>query len=311
MLRSPTCYRHAVIGCGLLLSVSCTDERAIDLTALFESSEIFVETSAIDLGHSAARRHLVDGWSPVDERWAQREDETFVWARGTHASLRFFQIESPVQRVRFRGRPNVQEGDPGVSKIHLRLNGVTLAEAVEVVAGWDDYTVPLPERFLRTGANHLTFGFDRPPGDGASQGAALRFAFDEVRFFDATVTALPRLERPSRNRGLILPYLSGINFDLDVLPGAVLRTSQIRAYGRPLPEPGTLHIHIRAGDRQEQHVVEVPVSGIEIPIDINAPARVQLSLMSLPPPSFYDLQGHAAEQDVGLRLNEPVIRQPQ
>ncbi len=299
-----------MIACGSLLLAGCGAEPTVELTRLFEQSEIFVETGAIDVGDQAARRHLTDGWSPRDERWAQREDETFVWARGTQASLRFYQIESQLQRVRFRGRPNAPDGNPVVSTIHLRLNGVTLPTPVDVVAGWQDYIVPLPSRFLRVGVNHLTFGFDRPPDDAPSRGTSLQFAFDHVRFFDATVTALPRLERPNGGHGLILPYLSGVNFDLHLMPGAVVRIRQIQAYGRPLPEEGTLHIYVDAAGRREHSVVEVPTNGLEIPIHIDAPTRVRLSMMSLPPPSFYGLQGHAAEQDVGLWLHQPVVTRP-
>ncbi len=311
MLRNSAGRWPAIVVCGVLLSAGCAAGSVVDLTAAFEHSEIFVETGTIDLGDSAARRHLVDGWSPLDERWAQREDETFVWSRGTHAALRFFQIESRLQRVRFRGRPDVSGGETSVSRIYLRLNGVTLPTAVEVVAGWEDYVVPLPARFLKIGANLLTFGFDQPPAEEPSRGASLQFAFDHIRFFDATVTALPRLEQASSEQGLLLPYLSGIIFNLDLLPGAVVHIRQIQAYGRPLPETGTLHVYIDADDRQEHHIVEVPVTGIDIPIDVDAAAPVRLSLMSLPPPSFYRLQGHAAEQDVGLRLEQPIVRQPQ
>ena len=299
----------ALVTSGLLLSSGCAAEPAVELVALFEQSEIFVETGTIDLGDRAARRHLLDGWSPVDERWAQREDETFVWARGTQASLSFYQIESQVQRIRFRGRPHAPDGISLVSAIHIRLNGVALPTPIDVIAGWQDYQVPLPSRFLRIGANQITFGFDRPAGDGPSQGTSLQFAFDHVRFFDATVTALPRLERPSSERGLILPYLSGIDFDLDLRPGAVVQIRLIQAYGRPLPEAGRLHIYVEAEGRLDHRVVDVPTTGLEIPVLIDAPARVRLTMMSLPPPAFYDLQGHAAEQDVGLRLHQPIVSQ--
>lgn len=310
MLQSSRCCRLAGVTCGLLLLAGCGAEPTVELTTLFEQSEIFVETGTIDIGNHASRCHLTDGWSPIDERWAQREDETFVWARGTQASLRFYQIESQLQRVRFRGRPNAPDGNPLVSTIYLRLNGVTLPTAVDVAAGWQDYIVPLPARLLRVGVNHLTFGFDRPPGDAPSRGTSLQFAFDDVRFFDATVTALPRLDRPSGEHGLILPYLSGINFELDLMPGAVVRIRQIQAYGRPLPKEGALHIYIDAAGRLEHRVVEVPTNSLEIPIHIDAPTRVRLSMMSLPPPSFYGLQGHAAEQDVGLRLHWPTVSRP-
>ncbi len=161
-----------------------------------QTADIFVETETIDLGSPAARRHLVDGWSPIDERWAQREDETFVWARGSQASIRFFQIESQPHRLRIRARPHVVGETPVVSTLFLRHNGVTLPTSVDVLAGWQDYVVPLPTRFLSVGANELSLEFDRPPDDERSTGTSLRFAVDSIRFFDPTVTALPRLEPP-------------------------------------------------------------------------------------------------------------------
>lgn len=309
MLRSSTYRGLAVVACGLMSSTGCRVEPVVELTALFEQSEIFVETGTIDVGDSAARRHLTDGWSPLDERWAFREDETFVWARGTQASLSFYQIESQLQRVRFRGRPNTADDSPLVSTIHLRLNGVTLPTAVDVVAGWQDYLVPLPPRFLRVGANELTFGFDRRPDGELSQGASLQFAVDQVQFFDATVTALPRLEQPDSEHGLILPYLSGVNFDLDLTPGAVIRIRLVEVYGRPLPDDGSLHVYIDAEGRREHQVV-VPARDIEIPVSIAAAGPVGLSMMSVPPASFYGLQGHAAEQDVGLWLHQPTVTGP-
>ena len=295
---------------GLLLLSGCGAAPSIELVELFEQSEIFVETGTIDLGDRAARRHLLDGWSPADERWAQRDDETFVWGRGTQASLRFYQIESQVQRMRFRGRPHAPDGISLLSTIHIRLNGVALPTPIDVVAGWQEYQVPLPARFLRVGANQLTFGFDRPASDAPSPDTTLQFAFDQVRFFDATVTALPRLERPLSEGGLILPYLSGVDFNLDLQPGAVVQIRRIQAYGRPLPEAGTLHIYVDAEGRVDHQVVTVPTTDLEIPVRIDAPARARVSMMSLPPPAFYDLQGHAAEQDAGLQLQQPVVSQP-
>ena len=306
MLRSPRCYRLTAVACGLILLAGCRVAPVIELTTLFEQSEIFVETGTIDLGHSAARRLLIDGWSPVDERWAQREKETFVWARGTQASLRFYQIGSRLQRVKFRGRPNVPDGNPLVSTIHLQLNGVTLPTSIDVVAGWHDYVLPLPSRFLRVGTNQLTFVFDGPLSDEVSPTTSLRFAFDQVQFFDATVTALPRLGQPSGERGLILPYLSGVAFDLDLMPGTVLRIGLIEAYGRPLPEAGTLHIYIDT-EGQRDHQVVTSTSNLEIPIAIDTAGRVRLSMLSLPPSSFYSLQGHAAEQDAGLWVRQPTV----
>ena len=114
-----------------------------------------------------------------------------MWARGSQASIRFFQIESQPHRLRIRARPHVVGETPVVSTLFLRHNGVTLPTSVDVLAGWQDYVVPLPTRFLSVGANELSLEFDRPPDDERSTGTSLRFAVDSIRFVD------PHRDRPA------------------------------------------------------------------------------------------------------------------
>ncbi len=194
-----------------------------------------------------------------------------MWARGSQASIRFFQIESQPHRLRIRARPHVVGETPVVSTLFLRHNGVTLPTSVDVLAGWQDYVVPLPTRFLSVGANELSLEFDRPPDDERSTGTSLRFAVDSIRFFD------PHRDRPAtpgNPRGWTgsdppLPVRGRLRARLEP------RGNAVPAPRRPLwttaASSGTLHVRIDAEGRSETVVLAAPGERVEVPIQLSAP----------------------------------------
>jgi hypothetical protein len=303
MLRSP---RIGALALGILsLQPGCVGAPELDLSSIFASAEIWVETERIDLGTAPARHHLIDGWGSGDERWAGREDETFVWGLGAASELEFFVVSLESRAMTVTGRPYRPDGTAVLTTMRVLVNGVPLP-VVDVEPGWQTYQVPIPTRILRRGSNRVRFEYPAG-GDDTS----LKFAFDELAFTNATVTALPRLGM-DRGGSIALPYLSGVEFDLEVEPGALLVIEELRPYGRPLAAAPTLRVRIDIDGEQQVHDIETPQSRFlrpePIPISRLEPGPARITLMVIPPDEFYGLRGHQAEQDVGIEIIRPRVR---
>lgn len=306
-MRNGRRHRHGVLLSLAMLAfgAGCGPAPGIDLTAHFADASIWVETEEIDLGTRPARQNLVSGWGDRDERWAGREEETFVWGLGAASEFDFYVVRLDSRAMTVIGRPYAPNGEAVIGSLRIFVNGVPLPE-VAVRAGWERYQVPIPTRILRRGPNRVRIEY--PPAD-----ADLRFAVDRVLFTNASVTALPRLG-PAGTDSIRMPYLSGIEFDLEAEPGAELIIDRIRSYGRPTGEPPTLRVRIDAASEQVAHDTLAPGSTFTVPEPIPlgglGTGPVRITLMVIPPEEFYGLEGHLAEQDTGIEIIAPRLTGP-
>lgn len=289
----------------LAFTAGCGGAAGISLVEHFDEAAIWVETEEIDLGTGPARQNLVSGWGERDERWAGREEETFVWGTGAASEFDFYVVRLDSRAMTIVARPYAPEGVAAIESLRIFVNGVPLPE-VAVHPGWERYQVPIPTRILRRGPNRARLEYPSADGD-------LRLAVDRVRFTNAAVTALPRLGPPGTD-SIAMPYLSGVEFDVEAEPGAELIIGGIRAYGRPTEAPPTLRVRVDLAG--EQQVYDTPARGASfttpVPIrlagSVAGPARI--TLMVIPPDEFYRLEGHPAEQDAGIQIIGPTLTGP-
>lgn len=282
---------------GVLLTAACGEPAGIDLSSRFADAAIWVETEEIDFGTRPARQNLVSGWGAGDERWAGREEESFVWGIGSASEFDFYVVRQESRAMTIIARPLAPEGVSAFDSLRIFVNGVPLPE-VAIRPGWERYQVPIPTRILKRGPNRVRIEY--PPG-----GDELRLAVDRVLFTNATVTSLPRLG-PSGTRSIAMPYLSGVEIDLEAEPGARLLIDRIRAYGLPSEEPPVLSVRVDIDGEQQTYDTAATGSAFvtpePIPLAGNAPGRTRITLMVVPPDEFYALEGHPAEQDKGIEL---------
>ena len=91
-----------------------------DLVAGFGAADAISQTSRTDLGTSAARRHLVSGWS--EDQWLQSRQVKYVRGMGTVSTLRFVVLEPQNLSLRLHGRLIDAPAESAVA-VDVRVNG--------------------------------------------------------------------------------------------------------------------------------------------------------------------------------------------
>lgn len=290
-----------------LATIACAGSEIVvgDLVALLPESEAFVETARIDVGTPEGRRHLVAGFLPADELWANRPDESFVWTVGGQATFRFFVFEARDLSLTLTGRPD-PGADPSAADFRVVANGTPLTR-VEVEPGWGTYRVTVPRQLIVAGENHLTLDFAAGPAVGELVGR--RLAVDGIDFRRTVISYPPRRELGSTGPALILPYLSGVWYDLAVPEGARLQIDAIRAYGPHGEDPeGLIEVVLGQPPDTIRHTVPAGES-LSLPLP---PGPLRLGLLSIPagdPNSRVERRQN--EEAVGLVLGRPRVLAPE
>lgn len=310
--RHQEAWRSAIIAAGAVLASSC-GPPPMELAALLAQAGAHNESAEFDVGRPGARPYLIAGWSSRNELWMDREDESFVWGLVGGPRVEMWILHPKQRTLSLRLRPHTRDSDiPLFDNLYATVNGNPLPP-VAIRAGWQELEFPVPERFQHIGPNVVALGYDGPPGEPTMEAdpATFRIAVDWIRLSDLMVTALPR--QPTGNAAeLVLPYLSAADYVLTLNPGASIDLGSVRAYGRPID--GVPRLLVRIATAAGTRLIEMPIPADEfllpppIPIDAASAGEVRISLIAMPPGSYLDLAGHEAEQDAGIRLVRPQIR---
>lgn len=289
---------------GACAATACGGQ--VDLADLIVDANVYTETAEIDLGDSTIRNHLLEGWSPLDERWLGREEETFVWALAGGAAAELWWLQTVDRPLAVRFRPNSRDDDLLFRELYVTVNGGPLPP-VPVQPGWQEIEFQVPGRYQIVGPNRIAFGYDRPPGTPAadSNPETYRIAVDWIRSGNVMVTALPR-QALGAGSELLLPHLSVLDLRLTAGPGASLHLGRVREYGLPLG--GAPNLVVRTESAAGVSIVELTIPDDRfidpepIRLSVDAAAPVRLTLMVVPPAPYRLLEGHRAEQDSGVGL---------
>lgn len=270
----------------------------VDLVEALGEAEVFTETGLIDVGERRARRFLLDGWLEMDERWARRPDESFVWTTGAAVSFRFFVFESRDLVMSLRARP-LPDGDVEGREFAIELDGQLLARHT-ILPGWNDYRATVPRQVVRPGENRVRLIF--PEGQGG-EARGRRLAVERIEF-TRTIVRYP-VRREIGAPALVAPYLSGAWYELESRPGDRLYIAEILPYGPHADEPaGELHIVLETPAGEERLVAEPGGSfSLPLPEDLQ---RLGLIAMPAGDPRLRSNE-QRIEEAVGLLLRRPAI----
>lgn len=284
-----------LVATASLLSCGAPETVQTDLVQALGRAETFTETPFIDVGESLARSFLLEGWLPGNEYWAGRREESFVWTVGpAAATFRFFVFEKRDLVMTIRGRPNPADDAPLV-ELGVEVNGTLLARP-EILPGWNTYRVTVPRQVAVVGENvvRLVVGGD----DGER-----RLAVERVDFERTLVSYPPRREMGAP--ALVMPYLSGAWYRLEVAPGQRLSIAELVAFGPHGDEPvGHLEVLVTGGpDSIREQLLPGDSLSLALP-----PGQVRVGLVSVPggdPNARVERQQN--EEAVGLIVRRPAI----
>lgn len=301
-------HRPAAIACAVAAFIGAcapSGEVAVDLVEALDDAEVFVETARIDVGTRRGRHHLLDGWLPSDEMWAHRPEQTFVWAVGDRSRFRFFVFEQRDLVMQIIGRPSPSQGDPEVAAMLVQVNGQPVGRE-DVEMGWLEYRTVVPRQLLQPGQNVVELSF---VATGDSPAAPPRhLAVDEILFQRTVVTYPPRKERGGPVPALVMPYLSGAWYELELEEGARLLIDLARAYGPHKGDPeGHVEVQVEASGEISRHSLFLgEASSVPLPA-----GEVRLGLMAIPggEPNRRADRRHN-EEAVGILLQQPVVLEP-
>lgn len=285
-----------------LLAVACAPagQARIDLAERFAEAEVFTETALIDVGDRPARRFLGEGWLAGDERWAGRSDESFVWAAGDAATFRFFVFEPRDLVMVVRARPNPHPDALPLVQLGIAVNDQVLGRP-EVTPGWGSYRVVVPRQVVSVGENRVRLIF----GDGAgAEPLDRRLAVERIEFERTLVSYPPR--REVGEPALLLPYLSGVWYEVDARPGDRLRAAEVVPFGPHGEEPhGRLEIVTAGPDGTTHHTVD---SGAPLALTLpEGTTRIGIIAVPAGDPNRR-VERPQNEEAVGLLLRRPAIR---
>jgi arylsulfatase A-like enzyme len=217
---------------------SAVDCAHLDLARQLPQAAVAAETRFLDLGTPEARPHLVSGWS-IDELW--RGKTSFVWAMGEAATLRFTRFSPGAFTLYFRCRP-IDIADAPPQEIAVLVNG-TRVGLTRLEPDFQSYEMTIPAGVLRPGENRMELQFahfraEPPAPRGAPAKRRLAVAWDWIGFGAKAAPPMPR-PAPSATPGTIaLPFLTRVDFFLEVHPGSSLRWQAIRPWRTARLGPG-------------------------------------------------------------------------
>ena len=265
--------------CGLLVSCG-KDPRDYttfyDLVEKLPLAEIRREPELVDLGSPAVRPSLRGGWS-WDETGA--DGKTLVWSDGPESALDFFLTEPRDLTVLFRGAPYFFRDEPAQQVIFV-VNGGE-AGTVTMKRGFNEYSIVLPERILKTGVNRLTlrYGYTRRPRDVTSgqlpDTRRLGVHWDWLRFGTGVD---PESEVRARGNQLYIPF--GVRIDFYTrFPASGALTFE-RLSDRGIGE-GRLQVAVQPEGKEGEILAPVPPrqepAAIGLRVETGRPVRVSLS----------------------------------
>lgn len=215
--------------------VDCT---RLDLARQLPQAAVAAETRFLDLGTPEARPHLLSGWS-IDELW--RGKTSFVWAMGEAATLRFTRFSRGAFTLYFRCRP-IDLADAPPQEIAILVNG-TRVGLTRLEPDFQSYEMTIPAGVLRPGENRMELRFahfraEPPAPRGAPAKRRLAVAWDWIGFGAKTASAMPRPAPSATPGAMALPFLTRVDFFLEVHPGSSLRWQAIRPWRTARLGPG-------------------------------------------------------------------------
>jgi arylsulfatase A-like enzyme len=284
------------------------DCAPFDFVAQLPQAAVVPETRFLDLGTREARPHLLTGWS-IDELW--HDKTSFVWAMGEASTLRFTRFSSEPLTLYFRCRPiDLDSSTP--QEVMVLVNGAEVGQT-RLDADFKTYQMPVPAAALRPGDNRmeLRFAYFRVPPPvpkGTPELRRLAVAWDWIGFGTKSAPATPQPEAlapATPARALSLPFLTRVDYYMEIHPGSTLRWQAIRPLrnGRLAPDAA---VEVRVDwdglpdsrqERIEQRSFASPAN-ITLPNQKTALARV----------SFLAWPGKSAKADTsGVVLTAPEI----
>lgn len=231
----------AVLAClpWLLACARPPQAPVYDLAYSFPVAEIKRDWENLDLGTEAARSHLFSGWS-----WDERASDgtTFVWTEGTRSVLELPIVQPRAGTLALRCSPRrTAGGHLAAPRVSLLLNGVPLGALDIGPTDWQEVRLEVPESVWRLGTNRLTLSFPEAPpaaGDGRRPGLAVARVSMRYRAAGAYVAGGGRQREPRvatsplGSSRLFVPGGSGVEYYLELPPGAVLAIDGIEGAGK-------------------------------------------------------------------------------
>src|SRR6202166_1593884 len=292
----------AAVRAGRPAEVDCA---RFDFARQLPQAAVDPETRFIDLGTPAARPHLLAGWS-IDELW--RGKISFVWAMGDAASLRFTRFSPGPFTLYFRCRPIDLAGAPP-EEVAILVNG-TQVGVTRLEPDFHVYEAPVPAGVVRSGENRMELRFahfraEPPVPKGVAAPRRLAVAWDWIGFGAKAAAAAPLPQASPPTGSFSLPFLTRVDYYLEVQPGSSLRWQAIRPWRTARLGPGAaLEVKVdwdgvaeSRAMRFEQPTFSTPAN-VALPNQKTALARV----------SFLAWPGKSANaESSGLFLQAPEI----
>lgn len=271
----------------------------LDLAAARDQAALHTETSRVDFGAPAARRHVLEGWSR-DETGA--DGTTFVWGLGPVSTLRLDLLGRRQIDLSLRGWPFSPPGaEP--QTVELVFNGRSRAHWT-LEPGAAIYSTSIPEEGIRVGDNHVELRYARyaSPAQlvpGSSDPRPLGVAWDSLE-----VTSAPPVTRPTEaaEGRLDIGLGTGLSYTFRARPGAVLEIGGIEVRGGK--SPSLLHARLMGALDAGAHEFGAPAKNLRWSLPVSREGLVVLRLDAV-------WRGSPPAPGATLRLSSPVVRGPQ
>jgi arylsulfatase A-like enzyme len=234
------CALFAALAAFRAGSPSEADCARFDFARQLPQAAVEPETRFLDLGTREARPYLLSGWS-IDELW--RGKASFVWAMGEAATLRFTRFAPGPFTLYFRCRP-IDLDDPQPQQVAILVNGTQVGET-RLDPDFQSYQMPIPAAVLHSGENRMELRFAHfrvppPTPKGVPELRRLAVAWDWIGFGAKSAPATPQPQASTAPGSLPVPFLTRINFYLEVHPGSSLRWRAIRPWHTARLGPGAV-----------------------------------------------------------------------
>ena len=308
-MSQPAICSRALLLLALTWGVACGEGPtswpvAFDLVDGFSAADAVTQTSRLDLGTSAARRHLLSGWS--EDQWLQSRRVKYVRGMGTESILRFVVLEPQNLSLRLHGQLMDASAESAVA-VEVLVNG-------NPISVWDvrmptirGYRARVPEGSLRPGVNELKLRYswqDPETVEGwKSDNPGFHVAWRELTIDPFQESEIPPPVVVGDGDSLLIPYGTRVEYYLRLPANSVLTAERVQHVGEAggkllliLEEDATTPTEITI-PAAESSPIEVSVSGAETRI-------VRLSLAA---------QNPAAKPSArsGVMMVNPVIRSPE